>query len=45
MVHITFSLKEPGTECVTLTTNFLHQQLHKTMYFLSEEFLLILMSN
>ena len=45
MVHVTFSLKESGTECVTLTTTVLHQQLHKTIYFLSEEFWLIQMSN
>ena len=45
MAYIIISLKGPGTECVTLTTKFLRQQLNKTMYFLSEKFWLILMSN
>ena len=45
MQHIIISIKGPGTDCVTLTTKCLHQQLHKKMYFLSEEFWLILMSN
>ena len=44
MVHIIISSKGPGTECVTLTPKFLHQQFHKTMYFLSEEFWFILIS-
>ena len=46
MAHIIISLKGPGTECITLTTKcFASAVFQKTMYFLSEEFLLIVMSN
>ena len=42
---VTISTTRHFNELPNLTTNFLHQQLYKTMYFLSEEFWLILMSN
>ena len=45
MAHIIISLKRTWDRVCDLDNYFLHQQLQKTMYFLSEEFWLILMSN
>ena len=44
MAHIIISLKGPGTEFVFLTTTGFASAVTQAMYFLSEEFWLILMS-